>query len=76
MQLTRSVIKQFEMDQRLHGTGTALMNYTFLQANAMLKGIGVRRTTVTYDEKKTRRLSNRERDGMVTAVSGSPARKR
>jgi hypothetical protein len=76
MQLTASVIKQFERDQQSHGTRTAMCNFVFQQATHLLKGIGVRRTDVTYDEKKVRRLSNRERDGIVTAVSGSPARKR
>lgn len=41
MKLTDQVVKQFERDQKEHGTKVALYNIIWLLAADILKGIGV-----------------------------------
>lgn len=42
MKLTPQVVKQFENDQKQHGTRTALYNIIWLVATEILHGIGVK----------------------------------
>ena len=43
MKLSKPVIKQFEQDQKVHGTKVALYNVIWVLAAELFKDIGVKR---------------------------------
>ena len=52
MELTNKAVQQFESEQELFGTRTALANVLWLVASDLLRGIGVRRIQTTYARNK------------------------
>ena len=48
MKLSSSVIRQFENDQKAHGTRIALGNVIWQLASALLKDIGAKRVSTSY----------------------------
>jgi hypothetical protein len=59
MKLTNSVIKQFEQDQKTHGTKTALYNVLWCVASDLLTDLGVKSVKTT--EWQTEKLSGKNK---------------
>lgn len=48
MKITDRVVRQFETEQKQHGTKVALSNVIWLIADDLLRGIGVKNVKTTY----------------------------
>lgn len=68
MVITESLVKQFEFEQRLGGTYTAMHNLLWKQAKHELKELGIRSVATTY--------TSRVRRNTVTNKKGKKRKKK
>lgn len=52
MKLTKAVVRQFESDQKEHGTKVALTNVIWLIAADLFRSVGVTRIRTEYAKRK------------------------
>lgn len=52
MKITRTIIKEFESQQKQYGTKIALSNIVFVLATDLLRNIGISRVSVVYDKRR------------------------